>query len=81
MTDITQSHAQKMLAAIEAVLEGKATHDVLELAIDGTQLKRMGFADLMQVRDRYRAEVINEGRRAKLKTGGRPFTTINHTFR
>lgn len=38
--------AQRMLALIETVLEGKAAHDILESDVEGTRIKRMSPAEL-----------------------------------
>lgn len=56
----TRSHARKVLAAIEAVIERRATKDQQEYAIDGRSLKRTPIADLMILRDRYLREVKQE---------------------
>lgn len=55
-----RTHARKVLEAIEAVLEGRASQDVLEYQIAGRSLKRIPLADLLTLRDRYRAEVARE---------------------
>lgn len=55
-----RTHARKVLEAIEAVLEGRASQDVLEYQIAGRSLKRIPVADLLMLRDRYRAEVARE---------------------
>jgi hypothetical protein len=61
-----RSHARKVLDAIEAILEGRATLDQEEYAINGRSLKRTPIAQLMQMRDAYRAEAWREA--AALKT-------------
>jgi hypothetical protein len=55
-----RTHARKTLEAIEAVIEGRASQDVLEYQIAGRSLKRIPVADLLMLRDRYRAEVARE---------------------
>ena len=57
-----RSHAQKVLDAIEAVLESRATKDQQEYHIAGRRLIRTPIADLLLLRDRYR----NETRRAQI---------------
>jgi hypothetical protein len=56
-----RSHSKKVLDAIEAVLEGRATTDQEEVTVDTgsgrRSLKRTPVADLLLLRDRYRAEV------------------------
>ena len=64
-----RSHARKVLDAIEAVLEGKATADVAEYTIGGRALKKMPVADLLKWRQRYASEVAAEDIRAKLAAG------------
>lgn len=65
-----RSHAVKMLAAIEAVLEGRATADIEEYtAPNGLALKKIPVADLLQLRDRYRAELAAEARRERRSRG------------
>jgi hypothetical protein len=53
----TRSHAQKMLDAIEAVLEGRATREHLEMTHNGRTLKRHSFDQLTRIRDYYRGEL------------------------
>lgn len=55
-----RSHARKVLAAIEAVIEGRASKDQEEYTIANRSLKRTPIADLMSLRDKYRAEVYAE---------------------
>jgi hypothetical protein len=56
----TRSHARKVLALVEAALEGRASATLLETEIEGVKLKRIPHADLMALRDKYRAEVASE---------------------
>lgn len=66
-----ESHAQRVLAAIEAVLERRATVDQQSYGIEGRSLARMPIGDLLRFRDRYRAEVAAE-RAALDEADGRP---------
>lgn len=59
-----RSHARKVLDAIEAVIENRATVDQQEYSIAGRSLKRMEIGDLTKFRDKYRAEVQSEERAA-----------------
>ncbi len=61
-----RGHAQRTLAAIEAVIEGRASRDQQSYTINGRTLVRTAIADLLMLRDRYRKEV------AALTSGGRP---------
>lgn len=64
-----RTHARKVLDAIEAVLEGRATLDQQEYAINGRSLKRTPIADLMRLRQLYRNEVQGEEAAANLAAG------------
>lgn len=55
-----RTHARKMLEAINAVLEGRATSAVGEYEIGGRRLKYIPAAELLVLRDRYRSEVARE---------------------
>lgn len=55
-----RSHARKVLDAIEAVIEGRATSQVGEYQIAGRQLKYIPIPELLTLRDKYRAEVARE---------------------
>jgi hypothetical protein len=58
-----RTHARKVLDAIEAWLESKApTSAGFEIA--GRKLQNYPLADLLKLRDRYRAEVLREERAA-----------------
>ena len=54
------THAERMLAAIEAVLERRATTDQQAYTIDGRSLTRMGFDELVRARELYRRKVQTE---------------------
>lgn len=64
-----RSHARKTLDAIEAVIENRATVDQQEYSIAGRSLKRTEIADLLVLRDRYRADVRAEEQAEKIKQG------------
>ena len=64
-----RTHARKVLDAIEAVIENRATVDQEEYSIAGRSLKRTPVADLLVLRDRYRAEALAEERAEKIKNG------------
>jgi hypothetical protein len=51
-----RSHARKVLDAIEAVIENRATLDQQEYTIGSRHLKRMTVAELIEFRDKYRGE-------------------------
>ncbi|WP_127110394.1 hypothetical protein [Pararhodobacter zhoushanensis] len=52
-----RSHAERVLVAIEAVIEGRATKDQQAYQINGRSITRMTVADLLLLRSRYRDEV------------------------
>lgn len=62
-----RSHAQRVLAAIEAVIEGRASVDQESYSINNRSLSRTPIADLLKLRDRYRSEV---NAALALKSGG-----------
>lgn len=55
-----RSHARKTLDNIEAVIEGRATSATLEYEIAGRRMKYIPVAELLSLRDKYRAEVAAE---------------------
>lgn len=57
-----RSHARKVLDAIEAVIEGRATIDQQKYTINNRELWRTPIADLLLLRSRYRDEERREKR-------------------
>lgn len=55
-----RSHAQRMLEAIKARLEGRITADAESYSIRGRSLSRIPMAELMRLRDQYAADVHRE---------------------
>ena len=55
-----RSHPEKVLQAIEAVIEGRATVDQQKYTINNRELWRTPIADLLLLRSRYRDEVRRE---------------------
>lgn len=64
-----RSHAKKVLEAIEAVLEGRASTDQQEFTVAGTTLRRTPVEDLLRLRGLYRREVANEQAAENLANG------------
>lgn len=62
-----RSHAQRSLDAIEAVIEKRATMDQERYRINNRELYRTPIADLLKLRDVYRAEVRQEKAAARGK--------------
>lgn len=67
-----RTHAEKTLDAIEAVIEARATKDQSSYTIEGRTLERTPIADLIKLRDRYRAEVIRQKRIERINRGQDP---------
>jgi hypothetical protein len=66
-----RTHAQRVLEAIEAVIEGRATRDQEEYTIGDRSLKRTPLADLVMLHKRYQRLAANE-RDAAAIAAGRP---------
>lgn len=65
----SRSHARRVLEAIEAVLEKRATKDQAAYSIAGRSLSRTPIPELLALRDRYRAEVAQEDAADRLAAG------------
>ncbi|WP_123711612.1 hypothetical protein [Sinobacterium caligoides] len=59
-----RTHAKRVLAAIEAVIEKRASRDQMAYSIDSRSLSRTPIADLMLLRDRYKTMVAMEDKKA-----------------
>lgn len=70
--------AEKVLDAIEATLEGKATSDQVFYSIQGRSLSRMSWESLMDARNRLKREV-NSLRQADAIAKGRGHSGIIRT--
>lgn len=70
-----RSHAERMLDAIERVMEGRAGSDLHAYQIAGMSITKMMPRDLMGWRDYYRSQVANE----KMAKAGRS-GLIEHKF-
>lgn len=75
-----RSHAKKVLDAIEAVLENRASQDQMSYSIAGRSLSRMSIDDLMRFRDRYRAEYNREIKLKRIKNEQDTGNTIKARF-
>lgn len=67
-----RSAARRMLEAIEATLEKRASDDVLSYQIAGRELRRHSMTDLLKLRDRLRAEVLREESAERARAGLQP---------
>ncbi len=72
-----RSTARKMLDAVEAVLENRASSEVAEYQINGRQLKYTSIPDLLKLRDRLRFDVQREDAALKAAQG---LPRSNRTF-
>lgn len=54
------THAERVLEAVEAAIEGRATADQMSVAIGGRSLQRHTIAELLGLRAKYRNEVAVE---------------------
>ncbi|WP_180183698.1 hypothetical protein [Acinetobacter sp. YH01020] len=63
-----RSHAQKTLAALEAVIEGRASLDQERYRINNRELYRTPIETLIKLRSQYRAEVNREQAKASGKS-------------
>lgn len=59
-----RTHARRVLASIEAVIEARATKDQQSYKINDRELVRTPLAELIRLRVLYRAEVALEDRKA-----------------
>lgn len=64
-----RSHARIVLEAIEAVIEGRAGKDQQRYSIAGRELWLTPVADLLKLRQTYKAEVRAEEMAERLKNG------------
>lgn len=64
-----RGHARKVLDAIEAVIENRATQDQEEYSISNRSLRRTPIPDLLKLRTLYRQEVAAEEAAEKLAAG------------
>jgi len=64
-----RTHVRKVLDAIESVLEGKASSDASSLSIGGKTIARYAPAELLEWRDKYRAELQSEAASERVAQG------------
>lgn len=69
-----RSHAEKMLSAINEVLQGRIPKDMQSYEIDGRQLTRIPILELESLRRKYQAQVNRERRKAAGKSTFQPRT-------
>ena len=64
-----RSHAKKVLDAIEAVIEGRASQDQMGYTIAGRSLSRTPLPDLLKLRATYKSEYADEQATANIAAG------------
>jgi len=64
-----RTHVKKVLEAIEATIEGRASKDQESYSIQGRSLSRTPIPDLVVLRDKYRAEFVRETRAERIRNG------------
>ncbi len=74
------THPEKVLAAIEAVIEGRASKDQDSYRINNRELRRTPISQLLKLRDQYRREVkrLNDARRGKNVLGRQILARFGH---
>ena len=75
-----RSHAKKVVDAIEAVIENRASMDQSSMSIAGRSLSRMSIDELMTFRDRYRAEYLKEIKLARIRNKQGSGNTVKVNF-
>jgi len=79
-TASVRSHAKKVLDAIEAVIENRATMDQSSMSIAGRSLSRLTIDELLTFRNRYKAEYLKEIKKARLKNSKASGNSIKARF-
>ena len=78
-----RTHVKKVLDAIEAVLENRASKEVLDSDIEGVQLRRIPHAELLEMRENYlgyyKQELAAENLDAGLASGRMVLTRFKST--
>ena len=74
-------HAEIMIDKIETILQGKADSDVGSYSIAGRSLTKLTFQELLEARDKYKAEVVQYKNKELLKRGKSNGSTIKVRFR
>lgn len=75
-----REHAEKVLTAIEAVIEGRASKDQASYTIGNRSLSRTSLPDLLALRDKYRKEVARLRAEERLAQGLNSGRTVHTRF-
>lgn len=65
----TRSTARRLLDAVEAALETRASSDQLSYSVGGVSISKMGLAEMMVARSKLRAEVAREKAAERIAQG------------
>lgn len=79
-TSDPRSHAEIVLDAVEAVIEGRATKDQENYSISGRSLVRTPIGDLLRLRQVYRAEVRSGQSADAVRNGKRDGSLVRMRF-
>jgi hypothetical protein len=74
-------HAEIMIDKIETILQGKADSDVGSYSIAGRSLTKLTFQELLEARDKYKAELVQYTNAELAKKGKSNGSTIKVRFR
>ena len=75
-----RSHAKKVLDALEAVIQGRASIDQSSMSIAGRSLSRMSIDEIMTFRDRYKTEYLKEVKKSRLRNKSNSGNSIKVRF-
>lgn len=64
-----RTHAKKVLDALNAAIEGRASNDQLSLSIGDRSISRMSLSEQVSLRDKYKAEVLREEQSERIANG------------
>ena len=74
-------HAEKMVPLLETILEAKAAGgDVSSYSIGGRSASKMTFAELVEARDKYKAELHKHRQEGLLRRGKSTSNTVKVRF-
>ena len=75
-----RAHAEIMIGKIESLLAGKADADVANYEIAGRKLTKLSFKELLEARDYYRTELMNQQKSFDIRNGRNPGSTVKVRF-
>ena len=75
-----RSRNQRILDALDAAIEGRASKEQLSYTIGNRQLTYISIKEKMELREKYAVLVANEKLRARIADGGDFFTSVKAKF-